>query len=141
MAADSGPAAVPPASPGPAPKVTPEARYNEAQDFAAGGAWAQAESAYRNATEMRADFPEAWNGLGHSLKMQRKYPEALEAYGRALALRPNYPEAIEYLGETYVAMGRAEDANAALAKLEPLDANLAGKLRAAISDGKPSSAW
>jgi Flp pilus assembly protein TadD len=146
-AASDGPVDVPPpdaaapAAPSAQAPVTAEARYNEGEALARAGAWAQAESAYRAATGLRADFPEAWNGLGHSLKMQGKYPDAHDAYRRALELRPDYPQALEYAGETFVAMGRMEDARAMLAKLQPLDAKLAARLEAAINSGKLTTAW
>jgi tetratricopeptide (TPR) repeat protein len=140
LAANTGPAADPaPAATGGA--VTPESRFNEGESFARSGMWKEAESAYLAATMLRGTYPEAWNGLGHALKMQRRYPEALKAYERALTLRPDFPQALEYLGQTYVAMGRLEDARAALAKLRPLDAGLARKLEGAIDDGKPALGW
>lgn len=144
-AADSGPVAAPPADAPPAvvgkPTVTAELRYNEAEAFAHKQLWAFAESAYDEATKIKPDFPEAWNGLGHARKMQGKFPEALAAYREALRLRPDFPQALEYLGETYVAMGKSDDARATLAKLKPLDAALADKLAQAINDGKPAATW
>jgi tetratricopeptide (TPR) repeat protein len=123
------------------PVATAESRYNEGEALARKQAWSEAEAAYRKATAMRADFPEAWNGLGHALKMQRKFPDALKAYERALDLRPSYPQALEYLGETYVAMNRMDEARATLAKLEPLDPKLADKLEQAIIGGATAGGW
>jgi cytochrome c-type biogenesis protein CcmH/NrfG len=73
--------------------------------------------------------------------MQRNYPDALAAYAEALRLRPQYPQALEYLGETYVAMGKLDDARGTLAKLKPLDAALADKLAHAIDGGAPAAGW
>jgi cytochrome c-type biogenesis protein CcmH/NrfG len=120
--------------------VTAETRYDEGEAFARQQRWKQAEAAYAEATKLRADLPEAWNGLGHARKMQREFPEALAAYQQALRLRPDFPQALEYLGETYVAMGRMDDARATLAKLRPLDAALADQLAHAIDGGKTAAA-
>lgn len=142
--ADSGPvAAPPPDAPPPAakPMVTAEMRYNEGEAFARDQQWRFAESAYTEATKLKKDFPEAWNGLGHARKMQREFPEALAAYEEALRLRPGYPQALEYLGETYVEMGKMDDARATLAKLKPLDAALADKLAQVIDGRKSAGGW
>ncbi|MBI3636656.1 MAG: tetratricopeptide repeat protein [Candidatus Rokubacteria bacterium] len=123
------------------PGVTADARYNEGVDHAKAAEWSQAELAFREATMRRPKFPEAWNGLGHALKMQRKFPDALKAYDEALRQRPDYPEALEYLGETYVAMGRPDDARTTLVRLRPVDAKLGERLEKVIAEGKPSTNW
>jgi tetratricopeptide (TPR) repeat protein len=94
--------------------------------------WRGASQAYEAAIKEREAFPEAWNGLGYSLRHQGKYPEAVKAYDRALKLRPDYAEALEYLGEAYVQMGKLDDARAVLKRLEPLDPKEAAALRAVI---------
>ncbi len=160
VAADAGPVTAPPPAAPPAaaaPAVAPpkaatspvfgkpqpsaQLRYNEGEALARAQAWPQAESAYAEATKLNPDFAEAWNGLGHARKMQRRYPEALAAYSQALRVRPDFPQALEYLGETYVAMGKLDDARSTLAKLKPLDAALADKLAHAIEGGAPASGW
>ena len=135
-------------APAPAPKaaggkptVTAAMRYNEGEAFAQGQQWTYAEAAYLEATKLKADFPEAWNGLGHARKMERKFPEALTAYQEALRLRPGFPQALEYLGETYVAMGKMDDARATLATLQPLDADLAQRLSQAIAGKGAAGTW
>jgi tetratricopeptide (TPR) repeat protein len=140
-AAGGPPVAVPPPPPAGRSPVSAEIRYNDGEAFAHRQQWTRAEGAYREATALRADFPEAWNGIGHALKMQRRYPDALQAYQRALTLRPDYPQALEYLGETYVAMGRLDDARGTLARLKPLDGNLGERLERAIDEGKPGGGW
>jgi tetratricopeptide (TPR) repeat protein len=141
--ADAGPVAAPPPRPQPpgAIQVTAQMRYNEGEAFARDQKWPFAESAYTEATKLKADFPEAWNGLGHARKMQRKFPEALIAYQEALRLKPDFPQALEYLGETYVEMGKTEEARATLAKLQPLDAALAEKLSQVIDGKKSAGTW
>src|SRR5262249_30733058 len=84
-----------------APGMTAEARYNEGVALAAKNDWKGAETAYRDATRLKPNFPEAWNGLGHALKNERRYDESVRAYQEALRLRPNYAQALEYLGEAY----------------------------------------
>jgi tetratricopeptide (TPR) repeat protein len=110
-----------------APRLT-----NEGLALANAGNWAGAEEKYRAAIRADRKIPEAWNGLGHALKKQARYDAALAAYDEALRLRPSYPQALEYLGETYVELGRLDDARAVLAKLQPLDAQLASRLAQAI---------
>jgi tetratricopeptide (TPR) repeat protein len=127
------PAAPPPATAGP---PSAERSYNDGLDFARRGHWARAAGAFERAVQLRDAFPEAWNGLGYALRQQARYPEAVKAYERALALRPNYVEALEYLGEAYVRMGKLDEARKVLARLEPLDREEAGKLRAAIEGKK-----
>jgi Flp pilus assembly protein TadD len=121
--------------------ATADSRYDDGGAAAKAGDWAQAETAFREATQRRPRFPEAWNGLGHALKMQRKFDDALKAYDEALRQRPNYPEALEYLGEAYVAMGRIDDARTTLARLKPIDAKLGERLEKVLADGKPASNW
>jgi len=123
----SGPAAVP-ATPAP----TAERYYNDGLAFQKKNDFQRAAAAYERAVKLRDAYPEAWNGLGYSLRQQGKYDEALKAYQKALALRPDYAEALEYLGEAYVKLGKLDDARGVLAKLEPLDHAEAAKLQAAI---------
>jgi cytochrome c-type biogenesis protein CcmH/NrfG len=68
--------------------------------------------------------------------MQQRFSEALPAYEEALRLRPNDPPALEQLGEAYVALGRADDAQTVLEQLRPLDAPLAATLAHVIRTGK-----
>jgi len=117
-----------------------ESLYNRGEGLAKKQDWKGAEAAYRQATTLKPGFPEAWNGLGHSLKMLGRYDDAVAAYQEALRLRPNFPQALEYLGETYVRMGRTDDAKKILAKLQPLDKKQADDLARAIDSGAPSNA-
>ena len=107
-------------------------RRPEEEGLAAG-----AVQAYEAAVKEREAFPEAWNGLGFSLRQQGKYRRRRSrAYDRALKLRPDYAEALEYLGEAYVKMGKLDEARAVLGRLEPLDKKEAAELRAAIDKAK-----
>ena len=112
-----------------APRLT-----NEGLALSKAGDWKAAEDRYRAALRADRAIPEAWNGLGHALKMQARYDAALAAYDEALRLRPNYPQALEYLGETYVELGKLDEARGVLARLEPLDAGLASQLASSIAN-------
>ena len=130
--------------PEPTPKGTPGASavsvYNRGLALANSGDFLGAEAAYRQAIALDPTLPEAWNGLGHSLKKQKRYQESLAAYDKALQLRPDFPLAMQYLGELYVAMGQLDKAQDLLAKLRPIDEENANKLAAVIWDGD-SAKW
>jgi tetratricopeptide (TPR) repeat protein len=125
-----------PASPPPGVPSSAERHFQEGLAAQKKKDWRRAAQAYEAAVKDRDAFPEAWNGLGYSLRQQGKYPEAVTAYDRALKLRPDYAEALEYLGEAYVRMGNLDDARAVLKRLEPLDKKEAAELRAAIEKAK-----
>src|SRR5437867_10859862 len=108
-------------APGQPAAVTAESRFSQGQALARQNDWAGAEQPYREATELRSAFTEAWNGLGHALRKRGKFEESVKAYQEALRLRPLYPQALEYLGEAYVQLGRLAEAREVLARLKPLD--------------------
>jgi len=120
-------------APGQPAAVTAESHFNQGQALARQSDWAGAEQAYREATQVRPAFPEAWNGLGHALRKRGKFEESVKAYQEALRLRPQYPQALEYLGEAYVRMGRLAEAREVLARLRPLDPKEADELAQAIA--------
>lgn len=113
--------------------VTAESGFNDGQALARRNDWAGAELAYRDATRLRPSFPEAWNGLGYSLRKQRKLDESVTAYQEALRLRRQYPQALEYLGHAYVQLGKIDEARAVLARLRRLDPREADELAQAIA--------
>jgi tetratricopeptide (TPR) repeat protein len=125
-----------PTAPPPGVPLSAERHFQEGLDAQKKKDWRRAAQAYEAAIKQREAFPEAWNGLGYSLRQQGKYPEAIKAYDRALKLRPDYAEALEYLGEAYVKMGKLDDARAVLGRLEPIDKKEAAELRAAIDKAK-----
>lgn len=125
-----------PAAPPPGVPTSAERLFQEGLDAQKKKDWRKASQSYEAAIKQRESFPEAWNGLGYSLRQQGKYPEAIKAYDRALKLRPDYAEALEYLGEAYVKMGKLDEARAVLARLEPLDKKEAAELREAIDKAK-----
>jgi len=125
-----------PAAPPPGVPTSAERLFQDGLDAQKKKDWRKASQSYEAAIKQREAFPEAWNGLGYSLRQQGKYPEAVKAYDRALKLRPDYAEALEYLGEAYVKMGKLDEARAVLARLEPLDKKEAAELREAIAKAK-----
>ena len=131
-AAGDDPVPVPKPTSSPSLKTTAALLTNEGIARSNDGDWQGAEEKYRAAIAADRGIPEAWNGLGHALKMQRRYDGALLAYDEALKLRPDYPKALEYLGETYVAMGRLDDARGVLARLEKLDGQPSVRLAKSI---------
>jgi Flp pilus assembly protein TadD len=113
-----------------------EAEYNKGLQNKTAKRFSEAAADFRRALELRQNFPEAWNEMGFSLRQTGQYAEALRAYDQALRLRPNFPEALEYLGETYVKLGRLEDAGNILVRLRTLDPARAQELDEAIRAAK-----
>jgi len=141
MLALGGPAGADMTKPAPVSPSTPagstaEDELNRGLRARAAKDYESAEAAFRRALVLRPTYAEAWNGLGYALRQQAKYPASLEAYHEALRLRPDFPEALEYLGETYVKLGRLDDARRTLDRLKPLDAVRARELAEAIDKGR-----
>ena len=76
---------------------TAESVYNDGLALKGANRWPDAETAFREATKLKPEFPEAWSELGHALRKRGRYDDAVSAYQEALRLRPNFPQAIEYL--------------------------------------------
>jgi tetratricopeptide (TPR) repeat protein len=141
-AAGDDPVPVPKPTSSPSLQTSAALLTNEGLALSNDGDWQGAEEKYRAAIRDDRAIPEAWNGLGHALKMQRRYDGALLAYAEALKLRPDYPKALEYLGETYVALGRLDDARNVLARLEKLDGPLAVRLARSIrGETSQTASW
>ena len=141
-AAGDDPVPVPKPTNSPSLKTSAALLTNEGIALSNAGDWQGAEGKYRAAIRADRKIPEAWNGLGHALKMQRRYDGALLAYDQALKLRPNYPQALEYLGETYVELGRLDDARDVLARLAKLDGGLADRLAKSIQgETSQTASW
>ena len=98
--------------------------------------WSVAVASFTKATELKPDFPEAWNELGYALRNVGNYPDSVKAYDEALRLKPRFPEALEYLGEAYVKMGQVEEARKVLERLKPLDRKRAKELADEIAKAK-----
>lgn len=94
---------------------------------------------YRSAIDQEPRLYQAHGGLGYALRKVGQYQEALAAYDRSLALNADYTEAIEYRGETYLALGRWEDAKHAYMVLFRADRPRADTLMNAMQTW--SHAW
>jgi len=116
---------------------TAEGVYNDGLALKGANKWPDAEAAFREATTLKPEFPEAWSELGHALRKRGRYDDAVSAYQEALRLRPNFPQAIEYLGETYVDMGKRTEAERMLDRLRSLDPTQAAQL-AQVMGGRAS---
>jgi cytochrome c-type biogenesis protein CcmH/NrfG len=114
---------------------TAESVYNDGLALKGANRWSDAETAFREATTLKPDFPEAWSELGHALRKRGRYEDSVSAYQEALRLRPNFPQALEYLGETYVDMGQRPEAKRMLDRLRPLDPTLAAQLAQVMAGG------
>jgi tetratricopeptide (TPR) repeat protein len=64
---------------------------------------------YRQALELSPD-PFAYFNMGNLLYSEERYEEALEAFEQAVALEPREPANHRSLGDTYLKIGRADDA-------------------------------
>jgi Flp pilus assembly protein TadD len=114
---------------------TAESIYNDGLALKGANRWSDAETAFREATRLKPEFPEAWSELGHALRRRGRYDEAVNAYQEALRLRPNFPQAIEYLGETYLDMGKRTEAERMLDRLRSLDPTRAAQLAQVMGVG------
>jgi tetratricopeptide (TPR) repeat protein len=73
--------------------------------------------------------------LGHAYRKLGQYSQSLEALEGVIAVDPRFGLAHYEIGETYLAMGRKEDARESYAALKPLDADLAVQLLLSIVGG------
>jgi tetratricopeptide (TPR) repeat protein len=72
----------------------------------------EAEPSFRRALELKAVYPDAYNGLGNALQARKRYREAVAAYRTALSQRADFPEAHSNLGN---ALRRLHQIEAAIA--------------------------
>lgn len=66
------------------------------------GAVELAISCYRNAIQLKPDYPEAHLNLGVLLMELQHYVEAQHCFGQSLSFRPGYVEAIDNLGSAFM---------------------------------------
>ncbi len=106
-----------------------EAHHNLALLLALRGQTDQAIIEFQHALKIKANFPQAWEGLGRTQLDQRQFSTAAESFRRAISLRPT-SELYTCLGLTSGATDQMDDALGAHQKaieLEPkrADAHLA----------------
>ena len=71
---------------------------------------AAAEESLRKATELRPEYPEAYNALGALCDRPKRYRESESAFTRALELRPDHTSAHYNLGLSYLHQRRFSEA-------------------------------
>lgn len=80
------------------------------------GRIAIAEKAFRRASELNPNFPDAHSNLGNILKDQGKLDEAVACYARALELNPGFAGAHNNLGNALRNQGRLDEAVASFTR-------------------------
>jgi predicted Zn-dependent protease len=124
----------------------PEVLYHKAWALGHQGQLKEAEQAYRDILAERPNFWPAYNNLGVILTREAKYEEAAKAFAAAGAAASKVAQPMANLAQTYLELGRRDDARAALneslARGENEDAYLAlgdmdfedGKYKDALGD-------
>ena len=124
----------------------PQILYEKAWALARQGLLPQAEQTYRDIIDKRPNFWPAYNNLGVILTREAKYDQAAEAFARAGAAAPKVAQPMANLAQTYLELGRRDDArtalNESLRRAESEDAYLAlgdmdfedGKYNDALAD-------
>ena len=112
--------------------------YNEGVALMQAKRFAQAQKKFEQAVKLDPNFAEAYNNLAFTLRKQGSgnYKQSLAYYNRAIELKPKLAEAYMYRGVLYTQMGRKADAQADLASLKKLDAQLAKELEEYFETGK-----
>jgi serine/threonine protein kinase/Tfp pilus assembly protein PilF len=92
----------------------PDILYHKAWSLAHQGNLPAAEKAYRDILVQRPNFWPAYNNLGVILTRDSKYEEAAKAFAAAGAAAPKVAQPMGNLAQTYLELGRRDDARAAL---------------------------
>ena len=121
----------------------PAVLYQKAWALGQQGKLKEAEQAYRDILTQRPNFWPAYNNLGVILTRDAKYEEAAKAFAAAGVAAPKVAQPMANLAQTYIELGRRDDArsalNESLARGENEDAYLAlGDME--FEDGKYSDA-
>ena len=74
----------------------------------------EAEQAYRDILAQRPNFWPAYNNLGVILTREARYEDAAKAFAAAAAAAPKVAQPMANLAQTYMELGRRDDARAAL---------------------------
>ncbi len=106
----------------------PEILYQKAWALQHQGLLPEAEQTYRDIIGERPNFWPAYNNLGVILTREAKYDEAAKAFAAAGAAAPMVAQPMANLAQTYLELGRRDDArtalNESLARAESEDAYL-----------------
>jgi eukaryotic-like serine/threonine-protein kinase len=92
----------------------PEVLYYKAWAYAHQGQLDRAEQAYRDILVQRPNFWPAYNNLGVIFTRHAQYEEAAKAFAAAGAAAPKVAQPMASLAQTYLQLGRRDDARAAL---------------------------
>lgn len=106
--------------PSAAPEEPGQAAMTKARQALEAKKWKDAEAALRQALRENPKLAAAHNLLGFTLRWQGRFDESLAAYEKVFALEPNHLGAHEYIGQTYIKLGRLDDAEAHLKTLQRL---------------------
>lgn len=90
----------------------------EATELIEGGRYEEARLALGAILAEEPETAEAWNQLGYLERRLQNFDAALAHYAKALALAPDHTGALHYQGETFLALGRIEEAEANLERIE-----------------------
>ena len=124
----------------------PQILYEKAWALARQGLLPDAEQVYRDIIGKRPNFWPAYNNLGVILTREAKYDQAAKAFAAAGAAAPKVAQPMANLAQTYLELGRRDDArtalNESLRRAESEDAYLAlgdmdfedGKYNDALAD-------
>lgn len=92
----------------------PDVLYHEAWALAHQGEAKEAEQAYRDILAQRPNFWPAYNNLGVILTREARYEDAAKAFAAAAAAAPKVAQPMANLAQTYLELGRRDDARASL---------------------------
>lgn len=122
LAATAGPAALameePPGSVGTVGGDETAALLAEASELIEAGYYENARLALGAVLAEAPETAEAWNRLGYLERRLQNFDAALAHYAKALALAPEHTGALHYQAETFLALGRLDEAEANLARIE-----------------------
>ncbi len=90
----------------------------EATELIEAGRYEEARLALGAILAEEPETAEAWNQLGYLDRRLQNFDAALTHYAKALTLAPDHTGALHYQGETFLALGRVEEAEANLARIE-----------------------
>ena len=80
---------------------------------------------YRQATQLRPKYTEAYSGLGLALHNAGRSDEAVEAFNEAISLEPDYPKTYNSLAITLATQGKIPEAIQAFSEAIRLDPDYA----------------